>query len=141
MTAHEGIEDQLREAGLRVTQARISVVAALQDLDGHPTADEVLKSLDGKDVVVSRATVFNALDDLNRAGLVMVADAGPGATRYETATAWHHHFVCNVCGSITDVACVEGSPLCVDPVGVDGEVDDAQVIFRGTCASCLQAER
>ncbi|MCP4307147.1 MAG: transcriptional repressor [bacterium] len=137
MTAPTPVETQLRDAGLKATRTRIAVVAALRDLGGHQTADEVSTALAANDAVVSRATVFNALDDLTRAGLVMVADAGPGATRYEWADRWHHHFVCTSCGAISDVACPEDSPRCVDAPGVEGTVDDVQVIFRGTCSSCL----
>lgn len=92
-------------------------------------------------VSVSRATVFNALDDLSKVGLVMRADAGPGAVRYETATSYHHHFICNVCGTVTDVPCVDSSALCHEPGSIDGRVDGAQVVFRGTCAACLPPQR
>lgn len=133
------IEDQLRGAGLKATRARTAVVGVLQEVGGHRTADEISAALLGTGTVVSRATVFNVLDDLTRAGLVMVADAGSGATRYESATAWHHHFVCNSCGAISDVACADGSSLCVDSSGVEGRVDNVQIIFRGTCPACLHA--
>ncbi|MDX2467452.1 MAG: Fur family transcriptional regulator [Acidimicrobiia bacterium] len=126
--------------GLKATRARIAVVSALQDSGGHQTADEVSRVLAGRGTVVSRATVFNALDDLTRAGLVMVADAGPGATRYESADVWHHHFVCISCGAISDVACRDDSPRCVDTTGVEGQVDEVQVIFRGTCSACLELD-
>lgn len=141
MTDQTSTEQYLRDAGLRVTQARVTVIAALQELGGHPTADEVWGAPATQNGGVSRATVFNALDDLTQAGLVMIADAGPGATRYERAARWHHHFVCGGCGAITDVACIEDAPLCVDPGGVDGKVDAVQVIFRGTCAGCLGSVR
>ena len=140
MNNHISTEELLRDAGLKATRARVAVISALQDLGGHQTADEVAMALAGNGTVVSRATVFNALDDLTRVGLVMVADAGSGATRYESADAWHHHFVCRSCGAILDVACPDDSPRCVDSTGVEGQVDDVQVIFRGTCAACLEAD-
>ena len=135
------MEELLRDAGLRVTQARITVLNALEQLDDHPTADEVFAAIPDRGVTVSRATVFNVLDDLAAAELVMRADAGPGAARYEIATTFHHHFVCRSCGMVVDVPCVDSSPLCVDPGLVDGQVDNAQIIFRGTCARCLAADR
>lgn len=130
--------DKLRDAGLRATGARIAVLEALAALDGHPTADEVARALVLQAIEISRATVFNALDDLTRVGIVMIADAGPGATRYEPATTWHHHFVCGSCGVIADVACTDDSEMCLTPRHIDGVVEDVQVIFRGTCASCLE---
>jgi len=88
-------------------------------------------------VSVSRATVFNALDDLTDAGLVMRAGAGPGAARYEAAAELHHHFVCRECGSVSDVPC-HGPATCLDPADIDGVVEDSQVIFQGICRSCLE---
>ncbi|MCP3996675.1 MAG: transcriptional repressor [bacterium] len=88
---------------------------------------------------MSRATVFNVLDDLAEVGLVMRADAWPGATRYEAATSFHHHFVCKQCGSVADVPCTDEESLCLDPDGVAGPIDGAQIIFRGVCAECLDA--
>jgi len=130
-------EDRLRSSGLRATRARIGVIETLEILGGHRTADDVARALAESEVAVSRATVFNVLDDLTRVGLVMVADAGSGATRYELATQWHHHFVCEVCGAIADVPCTDGSELCIAPVGIEGVVNEVQVIFRGTCGDCI----
>ena len=109
----------------------------LQELGGHPSAEEVARGLAARGVGVSRATVFNVLDDLSRADLVMVADAGPGAARYELAGNWHHHFVCTVCNAISDVDCRKSAAGCLVPVGVSGTVEAVQVIFRGTCRNCL----
>lgn len=67
-------------------------------------------------------------------GSVMRADAGPGAAVYEASDAWHHHFVCRVCGGIEDVPCLKGRKPCLEPPPtLGGTVDEAQVIFRGVC--------
>jgi Fur family ferric uptake transcriptional regulator len=67
---------------------------------------------------------------------VTIADAGPGAARYETAASWHHHLVCRSCGTIVDVPCVRGSRPCLDAKIPGATIDEAQIIFRGTCVSC-----
>jgi Fur family ferric uptake transcriptional regulator len=86
---------------------------------------------------LSRMSVYNALGAMRATGLVMVADAGPGAALYEVATQWHHHFVCRSCGAVADVPCAEGYMPCVEATVPGAEVDEAQIIFRGTCADCL----
>jgi len=129
--------ERLRSAGLRVTRARLGVLETLAVLEGHPTTEDVAKGLGARGITVSRASVFNVLADLTTAGLVMVADAGPGTTRYEIATEWHHHLVCRNCGSIIDVPCAKGTKPCMTPDEVVGVVDEAQVIYRGMCNSCL----
>lgn len=132
---------RLAAAGLRVTRPRRAVLAALERLGGHRGADEVAEELRGANVSVSRASVFNALRDLADAGLVMVADAGPGPARYEVARDWHHHFVCRACGRITDVACVVGAKPCLEAEIPGAHVDEAQVVFRGLCAACARRQR
>ena len=129
--------ERLRSTGLKVTQARLGVLETLEALRGHPTVDDVAKGLDARGVPVSRTSVFNVLADLTSADLVMVADAGPGSTRYEINTGWHHHFVCRTCGMITDVACAEEAKPCMTPDEDVGAIDEAQVIYRGTCNTCL----
>ena len=82
-------------------------------------------------------SVYNVVADLQAAALVMSADVGPGRALYEVAETWHHHFVCRVCGAITDVPCVRGKKPCLDPpAALAGTVEEAQVIFRGVCAAC-----
>jgi len=108
-------------------------------MGGHPSADELLDAMEGSGASVSRATVFNALDDLTDARLVMRAGAGPGAARYEAATELHHHFVCRECGSVADVPC-HGPATCLDPADIDGVVEESQVVFRGICRSCLDKQ-
>jgi Fe2+ or Zn2+ uptake regulation protein len=87
---------------------------------------------------VSRATVFNALDDLTVAGLVMRADAGPGATRYEAASVAHDHFVCARCGTVVDVPASNVVRPARPPGGFGGRVDSVQVIYRGVCEACAR---
>jgi Fur family ferric uptake transcriptional regulator len=128
--------DRLREAGMRITRPRLAVVAALDALGGHRTADDVHGHLAAAGEDVPRTSVYNALSALCAAGVAMSADVGPGAAAYELATHWHHHFVCRICRAVTDVDCLIGEKPCLTPVGDFGSVDEAQVIFRGVCLDC-----
>jgi Fe2+ or Zn2+ uptake regulation protein len=132
------LNERLREAGLRATRPRLAVYSALESLGGHRSADEVYDHIVTEGDQLSRASVYNALAALTAAGLVLTADAGPGRALYETATAWHHHAVCRVCGEVSDMDCAIGSKPCLSPDGEWGQVDEAQIIFRGICAACLE---
>ena len=120
-----------------MTQARRSVLQAFYELGGHPGAEEILRAVSGAGTSISRATVFNALNDMASAGLLLRIDTGSGGARYEPVTTDHHHFVCTSCDGVTDVPCTGPSP-CLEPAGVDGVVEDAQVIYRGTCSRCRE---
>ncbi|HSW42397.1 MAG TPA: Fur family transcriptional regulator [Patescibacteria group bacterium] len=132
----DGPAGRLRAAGLRVTRQRIAVLEALLGLGGHRTAEEVAASLEVADLRVPRASLYHALGSLAAAGVIVVADAGPGVARYEVASSWHHHLVCRSCGAVIDVPCLRGAPPCVEADLPGATIDEAQVIFRGTCASC-----
>jgi Fe2+ or Zn2+ uptake regulation protein len=132
------LNTRLREAGLRATRPRLAVYSALESLGGHRSADEVYDHIVTEGDQLSRASVYNALAALTAAGLVLTADAGPGRALYETATAWHHHVVCRVCGEVSDMDCAVGSKPCLSPAGKWGQIDEAQIIFRGVCAACLR---
>ena len=134
----EPIENRLRAGGLRVTRPRTAVYNLLKSLGGHHSADELAQRLSAEGPGMSRASVFNVLNDLSSAGLVMLSDAGPGRAYYEASDEWHHHFVCRKCGQIFDVPCSTGRKPCLsaDLPGPGFSVDEAQVIFRGLCPAC-----
>ena len=94
---------RLRTHGLRVTGPRLAILAVLDDVGGHRSADELVAALRGHGYDHARTTVYNALDDLARAGLVRPAPVDAGALRFEPETEPHHHFVCRVCGVIENL--------------------------------------
>jgi len=126
----------IRSTGLRATRPRVIIYDLLQEAGGHRTADEVACLVADSGQKLPRASVYNVLDDLSRVDLVMRADRGPGTAIYEVSSTWHHHFVCRECGEVIDVPCVIGSKPCIDADIPGAVIDEAQIIFRGTCASC-----
>jgi Fe2+ or Zn2+ uptake regulation protein len=119
-----------------VTRQRVAIIDALATAGGHRTADEVAAALRGGGTSMPRASLYHALGTMAEAGVVLVADAGPGAVRYEVATEPHHHLVCRACGRIVDVPCVRGSRPCLDADLPGARIDEAQVVFRGLCPTC-----
>ena len=81
----EGTDRALRRAGLRATQQRRTILAALMQSDDHPTADELLARTRALDETVSFATVYRTLGALEAGwghrdmGVYMTAlDSGRG---------------------------------------------------------------
>lgn len=106
-------------------------------MGGHRSAGEVVGHLRASGQRLARASAFSGLERLAASGVVMRADYGPGAARYEVAESWHHHFVCRSCAIVMDVACLVGERLCLDPEPPAAvRVDEAQVTFRGYCQDC-----
>jgi len=131
---------RLQVAGLRATRPRIAVYDTLRQVGGHRSVDELVGLLAARGLRIPRMSVYNVIADLMRAGLVMCADVGPGCALYEAYETWHHHFVCRACGKIDDVPCLPASKPCLEPPPtLRGVIDEAQVIFRGTCEQCVRA--
>lgn len=135
---HLTLAERLREAGLRVTRPRLLVLGLLDTEGGHLSVDEVARRLAERRTPLQRGSVYNVLQDLLAAGLVMEASAGAGPSRFEVAGEWHHHFVCERCGLLADVPCRAESTPCIDRADLPGEARLALVTFRGVCADCAR---
>jgi Fe2+ or Zn2+ uptake regulation protein len=132
---------RVRAAGLKATRPRLLVMGVLRERGGHMSADEIVDALQAQGNPLRRGSVYGVVAALLTHGLLMMTDVGPGRALYELADRWHHHFVCRVCGAIEDVACVVGAKPCLEPEALEGEIDEAQVIFRGRCRPCIAAGR
>ncbi|MCI0789578.1 MAG: transcriptional repressor [Chloroflexi bacterium] len=138
--ASQSSAHRLREAGLRATQPRLNVLHVLTDMGRHRSVDDIVADLQEQGTPLPRTSVYGVVAALLARGLLMVTDVGPGRALYELADGWHHHFVCRTCGSIQDVPCIVEERPCLSPEQIDGNVDEAQVIFRGRCSACLAAK-
>ena len=132
--------DLLREAGLRVTAPRIAALDLLQP-GGHLDAETVARGLRARLGTVSTQAVYDVLNALTTAGLLRRVEVPGAPARYERRVGDnHHHLVCRLCGQILDVDCAVGAAPCVTPSDVAGfQVDEAEVIFWGTCVNCRPA--
>ncbi len=84
----------LRQAGLRVTPQRASIVTILSEADDHPNVEDLYEKARSLDDTVSVATVYRTMSVLENAGLVrkLVMDDAPA--RYEmTPKTDHDHLV------------------------------------------------
>jgi Fe2+ or Zn2+ uptake regulation protein len=142
MSAHTSTNDagRLRAAGLRVTPQRRAILAAFgPGATGHLTADQVYERARVNVPELARATVYNALGELVRAGLLRAVE-GFGAVRYDSnLDSSHHHFRCLSCDRLFDV-----HPRAADQIDLDDgrfAVDRVQVLLEGTCPQCASAGR
>lgn len=129
-------EESLRRSGLRVTEARLSILEHLLSTTRHPTAEEVEAAVNGSAPIVSRASVYNVLNTLVEAGLVARVVGDDAQHRYDANLDRHHHLVCSRCGRVEDVP---GRLLDVPEVSSlpDGRpVEALTVTLRGLCLKC-----
>ena len=132
--------DQLRAADLRVTRPRLAVLEAV---DAHPHADTetVFGAVRDGLPEVSRQAVYDVLAALTAVGLLRRIQPSGSVARYESRVGDnHHHVVCRSCGVIADVDCAVGEAPCLTAEDDAGfQIDEAEVIYWGTCPDCLAA--
>jgi len=131
------IEDAFERVSLRSTPQRYAVLEYLIRRPEHPTADQIFSAINASDPRASRATVYNNLHALIGAGLVreVVLEAGP--VRYDANIERHHHFVCERCGRLDDIAYADVPRISRRRIG-SRVIRDYEIVFRGLCERCSQ---
>lgn len=127
----------VKGAGLRVTDSRRAVVAALR-AHPHATADEVYRRVALSLPQTSLQSVYNALADFVEAGLVRRFEPAGRPGLFELrVNDNHHHLICRECGAVHDVDCAHGEAPCLQPADTFGfAIAEAEVTFWGTCPGC-----
>ncbi|TNF71206.1 MAG: transcriptional repressor [Acidobacteria bacterium] len=128
----------LRQHGVQVTAQRLAVLAAVSR-QPHGTADDIAKAVRADIGVISRQAVYDALAVLAEKGLIRRIQPAGSPARYEDrAGDNHHHLICRACGQMVDVDCAVGAAPCLSPMDDSGyQIDEAEVIYWGSCPECL----
>lgn len=131
----DAIRQSLEDSGLRCTAQRHAVMAFLSEHTGHPTAAEIFEAVNRVDPRSSRATTYNNLRDLVKAGLVREVAVEGRAGRFDAKNMKHHHFICDRCGSVEDMDWYDVPKPASRSLG-KRVVRECQLIFRGLCMKC-----
>jgi Fur family ferric uptake transcriptional regulator len=128
---------RLREREWRLSPQRRVVAEVLVGEHVHLTAEQVHDLARERLPEISRATVYNTLNELVALGEVGVVDIVDGAKRYDPNTAEaHDHLVCETCHRILDIP--QAGPRPTVPKRARGGfvVTGVDVTYRGVCPSC-----
>ena len=99
----EDLTTMVQEAGLRVTDHRISVLMYLSKVRNPVTVYELVDALRKKDNI-DQATVYRNLSSLHEAGLLRRLDFNHGHAHYELETGRaSHQLVCGKCETIEKI--------------------------------------
>jgi Fur family transcriptional regulator, peroxide stress response regulator len=131
------IQRSLEDSGLRCTPQRYAVMAFLMEHNSHPTVAEIFRAVNRIDPRSSRATTYNNLRDLVKAGLVREVAVEGRAARYDAKGMPHHHFICDRCGNVEDVGWYN-VPRPASRSLSKRVIRECEVIFRGLCAKCAR---
>jgi Fur family transcriptional regulator, stress-responsive regulator len=130
----------LREHGVQITAQRLAVLRAVTARP-HCTADDVAEDVRAEIGAISRQAVYDSLGTLTEKGLIRrIQPAGSPALYENRVGDNHHHLICRTCGKTVDVDCAVGETPCLTAADALGyQIDEAEVIYWGTCPECLAA--
>jgi Fur family peroxide stress response transcriptional regulator len=135
-------EGTCRQSGMKITHQRMEVFRELARADDHPDAETLYRNVRRRVPALSRDTVYRTLLSLEEKGLVRKAEILFGKGRYDANMDRHHHFVCTVCGLVSDFYSEAMDRLPIPrPVQALGRIESAQVAVRGTCSACLKRKK
>ncbi|MDA8262731.1 MAG: Fur family transcriptional regulator [Actinomycetota bacterium] len=88
--------------GGRVTPARLAVISAIVDSEGHVSAEEIFERIQAGSPDIHLSTVYRTLEALEKLGVVEHVHLGHGRAIYHLEENLHQHLVCESCGKIIE---------------------------------------
>ena len=129
----------LKENNLKVTPQRLIVLKYLGEHCTHPTTDQIYKDLKTNNPSLSKTTVYNTLEVLEKNGIIQSITISKSELRYDFKHGMHHHFLCKKCGRIIDID-VE-CPNLGKMLECGHNVEEVHGYFKGICNKCLKKEK
>jgi len=128
----EAFPDFCRAHGMKCTAQRHAVFAAIRESTSHPSVDETWERVKKVVPTVTRDSVYRILNEFSSVGLISRMDA-LNAARYDTWMGPHAHFICDVCGAVTDYPMPDGIAI---PEGVPVDRRHLELRITGVCDAC-----
>ena len=122
-----------------MTKQRELIINILNQSDRHLTADEIFFLAKLKMPSIAMATIYNNLNAMHEAGMVLRTHIDGSADCFELATEPHDHLLCDHCGKITNLRL----PALFDTLeaSVGAEIEGYDLTIHYTCPECRRKRR
>lgn len=90
------LEQLCQAKGLRMTDQRRIIVRVLSESQDHPDVTALFSRIKELDPKISLATIYRTLRLFEEAHILKRHDFGDGKSRYEEASADHHHHLIDI---------------------------------------------
>jgi Fe2+ or Zn2+ uptake regulation protein len=108
----------------------------------HLTAEQVHERAQPRLPEISRATVYNTLNELVAMGEVAEVDVTDGPKRYDPNVGEaHDHLVCESCHAIRDVPRGGSAPTVAKGARAGFLITGVDITYRGLCPDCSTRHR
>lgn len=95
---------RLRDAGYKLTTARLTVLHVLEQENGHLTSTDILDRVNALNPDIGRASVFRALDLFTKLWIIRPTfiDSSMTPAYVLLPGGHHHHIICTNCNRIIE---------------------------------------
>lgn len=133
------MRDILKDSGMRWTKQRQMIYEEITSESGHFTAEDILKTLNRKNINTGLSTIYRTLQLLEEKNIVKRLPIGRETTVYETCDSkshGHHHMRCRKCGRTFEihVDMLEDIEKIIKK-NYDFTVTGHTVLFTGICSN------
>ena len=130
--------DILKKKSIKITPQRLEILRFLDENRNHPTADDIYKNLKKNNPSLSKTTVYNSLEILNKYNIINSISITGLESRYDIEKKMHHHFLCKKCGRIIDIN-IE-CPNINKTLEYGHKIEEVHGYFKGICKECNEKE-
>jgi Fur family transcriptional regulator, ferric uptake regulator len=137
---HSPRADRMRDAGHKLTNARLTVLNVLEDSGGHITSAEVLERVNAVDSSIGRASVFRTLDLLTSLSIIRPTylHSSLTPTYVLMPDGHHHHIICTNCNRVIEFEeCALGNVEAKLEERLGVKLTGHLLEFYGLCDRCL----
>jgi Fur family transcriptional regulator, ferric uptake regulator len=133
----DAAESALRQAGIRATRQRLTVLEALRDRDDTVTAQDLHMELRQAGEPIGLTTVYRTLAALADAGFLDTFDREGEQAFRRCGDLHHHHLVCETCNTVEEIAAEEVERWVHDVAEARGfTVTGHRADIFGVCPDC-----
>lgn len=128
----------LNDGKYRKTPERFAILRKAIELHSHFEVDTLHMAIENDGYHVSRATVYNTVELLEKAGILKKNVFGQNSATYEVNHDNHIHLVCKRCGMIREI---ENEHIAEEVMALKPEdftPESFAITIYGTCSNCSQ---
>ena len=134
--------NRLQSQGGRMTAQRRLILETLEDLGGHPTAEDLFEVVNQFDSHIHLSTIYRTLRWLEQEGLVSARrfDEEQRQERFDPALPTEHdHFVCRACNRVIEFNTYQKEAIKSQFQDKTGAViETISIELYGLCADCWE---
>lgn len=139
MSKIANLAKNLKQAGFKMTPARLAVIEVLENEPEHLSHNQILT--EGKKIYprLSRATVYRTIELLVSLNLIRPLYLTDPTQRFVSAAGGHHHLVCTSCDATIEFDHCTADQLAQElSQKFDFQIRNHLLEFQGVCAECRQ---